>query len=266
MKPGIYIHFEHPSTGYITATLTEKIMVKGDQTMKNVDLDFFEPGGPFIRVKVSKANNAKSVDIFKEILGKLFMRYEEKKDGIIDYYKNYIPDFGNVAPPEEIEVQAIKASDVSPDLFVTLYTRNCKPARMPVIVSEEDAVQAQAEGKSVMKFPRDRPDDPDAFNFPMDGEGQNYYVCNNPEYPYTGIRINKLKNADVYPYVPCCFERDQRKKTKYLHYYEVKELIATEKKQHNIIRTDKILKYNQFGTLPLNLENIFAIIDPDPKY
>lgn len=266
MKPGIYIHFEHPSTGYITATLTEKIMVKGDQTMKNVDLDFFEPGGPFIRVKVSKANNAKSVDIFKEILGKLFMRYEEKKDGIIDYYKNYIPDFGNVAPPEEIEVQAIKASDVSPDLFVTLYTRNCKPARMPVIVSEEDAVQAQAEGKSVMKFPRDRPDDPDAFNFPMDGEGQNYYVCNNPEYPYTGIRINKLKNADVYPYVPCCFERDQRKKTKYLHYYEGKELIAVEKKQHNIIRTDKILKYNQFGTLPLNLENLFAIIDPDPKY
>ena len=266
MKAGIYIHFEHPSTGYITATLTEKIMIKGDQTMKNVDHDFFEPGGPFIRVKVSKANNAKSVDIFKEILGKLFMRYEEKKDGIIDYYKNYIPNFGDVAPPEEIEVQAVKASDVSPDLFVTLYTRNCKPARMPVIVSEEEAIQAQSEGKSVMKFPRDRPDDPDAFKFPMDGEGQNYYVCNNPEYKYTGIRNNKLKNADVYPYVPCCFERDQRKKSKYLHYYEGKELIVAENKQNNIIRTDKILKYNQFGTLPLNLENLFAIIDPDPKY
>ena len=40
-KSGIYIHFNHPETGYITATLTEKTMIKGDPTMKNVDLDFF---------------------------------------------------------------------------------------------------------------------------------------------------------------------------------------------------------------------------------
>jgi hypothetical protein len=267
MKQGIYIHFEHPSTGYITATLTEKNMIKGDPTMKDVDPDFFEHGKPFIRVKISKANNTKSVEIFKEILGKLFMRYDEKKDGIANYYKNYIPDFGDVPPPEEEEeVRLVKNSDVAPDLYVTGYTRNCKPDRMPVIVSEEEAIKANSGGKSIMKFPRDIPDDPNAFKFPMDGEGQHYYVCNNPGYKYVGIKNNKLKNADVYPYVPCCYGRDQRKKPKYLHYYEGKELIVGEKKQHNIISTDKILKYDQFGTLPPNLENLFTIIDPDPKY
>lgn len=266
MKSGIYIHFEHPLTGYITATLTEKTMIKGDPTMKTVDPDYFEPGGSFIRVRVSKANNAKSVDIFREILGKLLMRYENRKEAIIDYYKNYIPNFGDVAPPEEEEKRYPKNSDVAPDLFVTNYTRNCKPDRMPTIVSEEEAIKAQSDGKSVMKFPRDIPDDPNVFKFPMDGEGQNYYVCNNPRYKYIGIKNNKLKNADMYPYVPCCYGMDQKTKPKYLNYYKGKELIAGEKKQHNIIRTDKILKYNQFGTLPPNLENLFTIIDPNPKF
>jgi hypothetical protein len=266
IKPGIYIHFEHPSTGYINATLTEKNMIKGDPTMKNVDLDFFEPGSPFIRVKVSKANNTKAVDIFKEILGKLFIRYAEKEDNIITYYKNYIPNFGDIAPPEVVEKPVLKHSDVAPELFVTNYTRNCKPDRMTTIISEEDAIQAQADGRSVLKFPRDIPEDPDAFKFPMDGEKQNYYVCNNPEFTYVGIKNNKLKNADIYPYVPCCYKINQKNKPKFMHYYESKELVTGEKKQHNIIKTDKILKHDQFGTLPLNLENLFVIIDPNPKY
>ena len=267
MKPGIYIHFEHPYTGYITATLTEKIMIKGgDTTMKNVDLDFFEPGEPFIRVKISKANNEKAVDIFKEILGKLFIRYAEKENDVINYYKNYIPDFGDVYVNEVIEEPILKHSDLDPNLFVTNYTRNCKPDRMPTIISEEDAIKAKSEGKHMIKFPRDIPDDPNAFKFPMDGDRQHYYVCNNPGYKYVGLKNNKLKNADKYPYVPCCFKLDQQKKPKFLNYYEGKELITGHKKQHNIISTDKILKYDQFGTLPLNLENLFTIMDPDPKY
>ena len=265
-KSGIYIHFEHPTTGYITATLTERVMIKGDQTMTNVDLDFFEPGGSFIRVKVSKADNEKSVKIFQEILGKLFILYEQKKDKIIDFYKNYIPDFGDVAPPVEEEVKTIKHSEIAPSLFVTGYTTWCKHDRMPTIISEEEAIKANSEGKNTLKFPRDRPDDPDAFKFPMDGEGQQYYVCDNPEFKYAGIKLNKLKNADTYPYVPCCFAKPQEKKPKYLNYYEGKELVTGEKKQHNIIRTDKILKNNQFGTLPPNIENLFTIIDPDPKF
>jgi len=264
-KAGVYIHFEHPTTGYITATLTEKVMIKGDQTMKNVDLDFFEPGGSFIRVKVSKADNEQSVKVFQEILGKLFVLYESKKNQIINYYKNYSPTFGNIAPPDE-EENIEKQSEIAPDLFVTGYTTSCKPDRMPTIISEEEAIKAKSEGKSIVKFPRDIPEDPEAFKFPMDGEEQNYYICNNPEYSYVGLQNNKLKNANIYPYVPCCFLKPQKTKPKYIHYFEGKDLVSDEKKQNNIIRTDKILDYNQFGTLPTNIENLFTIIDPDPNF
>ena len=74
------------------------------------------------------------------------------------------------------------------------------------------------------------------------------------KYKHVGLKQNKLKNADIYPYVPCCFKLDQKKKEKFINYYEGKEIVKTEKKQNNIISTDKILKYNQFGTLPTNIE------------
>jgi hypothetical protein len=264
MKPGIYIHADHPSIGYITATLTEKIMIKGD---KDMDTDYFEVGDPFIRVKISKASNSKSVAIFQEILGKLFTRYDQKIQDIIEYYKKYIPNFGDIPPPEENEHKdEIKLSEVAPDLFVTGYTRNCKPDRIPSIISEKEAMISQSNGNSVMKFPRDIPSDPDAFKFPMDGESQKYYTCNNPKYNHVGIKNNKLKNADIYPYVPCCFGMDQTKKPKYLNYYDGKELKVGDKKQNNIISTDKILKNNQFGTLPPNLETLFTIIEPETDY
>ena len=56
----------------------------------------------------------------------------------------------------------------------------------------------------------------------------------------------------------------RQNKPKYLHYYNGKELVLGDKKQHNIIKTNKILKNDQFGTLPPNIENLFTIIDPKP--
>lgn len=265
-KPGVHIHFEHPRTGYITATITGRIMIKGDQTMKNVDLDFFPPGEPFIRVKVSKSNSQKSIEIFQEIMGKLFQLYEQKKYPIIQYYSNYIPDFGIIIAPEEEEEKNIKHSEIAPSLYVPGYSTWCNHERMPTIISEEEAAKYKSEGKSVLKFPRDIPEDPNAFRFPMDGENQQYYACNNPIYSHPGIIRNKLKNSDIFPYVPCCFEKPQEKKPKYLNYYEGKELSVGEKKQHNIIQTNKILKNDQFGTLPPNIENLFTIIDPNPMF
>ena len=104
--------------------------------------------------------------------------YENKKDEIIGFYQQYIPNFGGIEIYEE-EKKNPKHSDIAPDLFVTHYTRNCKLDRMPTIISEEDAIKEKASGKSVIKFPRNIPDDPEAFKFPMDGEGQNHYICYN---------------------------------------------------------------------------------------
>jgi hypothetical protein len=263
MKTGIYIHFYHPTTGHIKATLTEKIMIKGDSTMKNVDLEMFETGVPYIRIKIKNAPNTQSAEMFQEIIGKLFIIYENKKDTIIEYYKNYIQNFGDIAPPEEEEEEILVPKKIAPDLFAAGYTISCNPYRMPTIVSEEAALKSK---QSYMKFPRDRPDDLESLKFPRDGENQHYYICNNPAYPHPGLKDNNLENSDIYPYVPCCFKKDQSKKPKYLHYYEGKGISSTEKKQNNIITTDKSLKYNQFGTLPENITRLFTIIDPNPDY
>jgi len=265
IKRGLYIHFYHPSTGYINATLTEKKMIKGDLSFKSDDHDF-EEGKSFIRVKISKADNTQSVDLFKKILGKLFIYYENEKENIIKYYKNFISTFGEITQSFEKQVIELKNSDEAPELFVSLYTRNCKRDRMPSVITAKQAKKLETEGKNVIKFPRDIPTDPTAFKFPMDGNSQKYYTCNNPEYKYVGLKNNKLKNSDVYPYVPCCFRLEQENKPKFLRYYKGKEIVSYEKKQNNIIKTDKILKYNQFGSLPNSLQNLFTIINSNPEY
>jgi hypothetical protein len=265
-KAGLYIHFEHRDTDSISATITERKMIKGDISMKNEDLDFFPIGEPYIRVRISNCNNSKSVAIFKEILGKLFILYDEKFNEIKDFYKEYIPDFGDVEEEEEIEIEEVKLNDKAPDLFVSNYTRNCKPTRMPTIIKEEEAIDLLNKGQQVIKFPRDVPADSNAIRFPLDGVNQNYYTCKHNVHKNIGLKLNKLKNASIYPYVPCCFKPTQNKNPKFLHYYEGTNFDEGIEKKQNIIKTNKILKHDQYGNLPSDIENLFTIIDPSPIF
>jgi len=259
-KAGIYIHFSHPSTGYITATLTSKKMIKGDIIMKDEDQGLFPAGKSYVRIRVTKANNSESVKKFQKIIGKLFSLYQTKEKDIISLYKRYIHDFGDIY--EEEEEISLKQSDTAPDLFITNYTRNCKLDRMPSIITEEEAMKAQEQGKNVMKFPRDVMSDPNKEQFPMDGKNQHWYICNNDKYTFCGVKENKLKNADKYPYVPCCFLVDQTNKSKYLHYFKGQTLEKKDKKQ-DIIKTDKFLTNTQFGLLPQNIDILFAMVSRD---
>lgn len=267
-KSGIYIHFEHPSTGYITATVTEKKYIKGDQTLKEEDIDLFENFKSYIRVRVSKADSLESIEKFQEIFGKLLTLYDEKYNTIVEEYRKYIPDFGAVEEDEEDEEDEDNTNNIfniAPDIFkVTGYSTICGPSRQPTIIPEKEALETD---KKVMKFPRDIPKNEDVIKFPMDGQDQNYYVCNNKNYPYPGLQINNNKNSDVYPYVPCCFERDQTNKPKYLHYYEGKERKQENKdKGETLLVTNKFLTNKQKGTLPPNLESLFTLANPSDKF
>tara|TARA_Y100000389_G_scaffold76493_1_gene73201 strand:- start:1057 stop:4662 length:3606 start_codon:yes stop_codon:yes gene_type:complete len=266
-KSGIYIHFQHPSTGYITATVTEKRYIKGDQTLKEEDIDLFESFKSYIRVRVSKADNLESIENFQEIFGKLMSLYGNKYNTIVEEYRQYIPDFGSIEVEEEDENEdtAKNIFNIAPDIFkVTGYSTICGPYRQPNIISEQEALETD---KKVMKFPRDIPENEDMIKFPMDGQDQNYYVCNNKNYPYPGLQLNNNKNSDMYPYVPCCFERDQTNKPKYLHYYEGKERKQENKdKGETFLITNKFLTNKQKGTLPPNLESLFIITNPSDKF
>jgi len=283
-KKRTYIYFNHPSTGYITSTITGKytttISKKTDYKLSGENLDFFTEGSPYLRVSISIADNTESIRLFQEILRRLLSIYDEEKDKIIEDYKEYIPDFGKEDEYEDQDeeededknedgkkkrnVKNAKLSDFAPDLFVSDYTRKCNQSRMPSIVSEQEGLKLEAQGKNVMKFPRDQPET--GVLFPSDGDNQQYYVCNHKEHPYVGLKENKLSNSDLYPYTPCCFKVDQTEKDEYKRYFKGEEIKEPKPNKYDIITTGKILKYNKYGTLPSNLESFFSLTDVDYKY
>ena len=263
-KTGLYIHFNHPLTNHITANITQKIMKKNDIEMKKQDSDLFPVGDPYTKFRVS-AESTEKFEIFRELISKLFSIYNDKVPEILDIYREYIPDFGSVEEEIEDIVVMNKLEDVAPDIFVKNYSRVCP--HVPRIVSVEEANDAIEQGKSIIKFPRDVPDDKDVIKFPMDGEDQNYYMCDHlPDHKFVGVKVNKLKNHIMYPYIPHCYKTEQIKKPAFKHYYNGIEPKIKEDKHSKIIKTDKILKNNQFGYLPDELYNLFTLIDPDPNF
>jgi ubiquitin C-terminal hydrolase len=282
-KKRTYIYFNHPSTGYLTGTITGKkmnsIIKKTDYKIATENLEFFPDSQPFVRISVSVAQNTKSVEIFQEMLKRLFSIYDEEFVQIVQDYKVYIPDFGdsNLQEDDDEEeddddgkeddkgekrkrrVKNVKLSEYAPDLFVSDYTRKCNQSRMPSIVSEEEALTLKEQGKDVMKFPRDPIKN--GVVFPSDGENQHYYICNHKEHPYVGLKENKLSNSDIYPYTPCCFKAEQSEKDEFRRYYKGEEMAEPKPNKYDIIKTGKILKYNKFGTLPSNIESFFNMTD-----
>ena len=262
-QPWIYIHFNHPSTGHITAAITQKVVDRSDPVMKDEDPDIFVHNQPYIRVRV-KGRDRKSVKLFQELFSNLFALYNEKYNEIVDIYRQFIPNFGEI---EEIDVPPLKQSDLAPEIFVKNFSRYCSEARYPTIVSEKIANKYEKEGKELMVFPRDIPKS--GKKYPSDGKNQHTYVCLNPEFPFPGLQVNaKLANSDDYPYVPCCFKNDQSNKVGgiYRNYYFGEELESKDKKQQELITTDKILDNDKYGTLPEDLQKLFEILDNDSKY
>ena len=92
-----YVHFVHPSVGMVGANLTSKVAVRGDENLHDKDITeggAFALGSPYIRVRISKADNTNAVEQFKDILTKLFVVYDQNVDQIIADYQKFIPDFG----------------------------------------------------------------------------------------------------------------------------------------------------------------------------
>ena len=264
-KKGVYVVFFHPSIGSVTAAVSEKMMTRVDPTLKGLDPDFFPLGSEFIRVRISKATNMVAARTFQDIMARLLVLYDNKYNSIVAEYRRYIPTFGFIQAEEALVPPPEKHADKVPDLFVAGYTRNCKPDRMPTIITDAEVPEAS---NRVMKFPRDVPDDPDAFKFPMDGEKQKYYTCKGKVYKHIGLKENNLTNADRYPLVPCCYRTDRSKTAKWENYFNGKEIVAKESNssQYSLIITNKILKPDQFGTLPDTINSLLGVMYPDPGF
>jgi len=264
-KSGLYIHFNHPLTGHISATITTKKRTSDDISMKYEDKNIFPMGENYIRVRVAKARDLNSLKYFQKLLGYLINRYDQKYNEIINFYRKYIPNFGiEIKEDKKESNKHLTLSKQVPEVFVPQYTRNCKLDRNPVLISEEKALPLINKGKAI-KFPRDPIQS--GSPLPSDGKNQHYYTCNHSLYQFIGLKKNRLSNSNNFPFVPCCFIVDQRKKDDFRQYYEGK-IPSHQKIDHNqtIIKTDKILSPNQYGILPENIKNFFTLINTDHSY
>jgi hypothetical protein len=257
-KPSVYIHFDHDQTSHVTANLTPRIVKPRDPISREMGHDIFPVGSRYVRVKISRAHNQEAVNNFRELLGRLFVLYDQDAPAIIEFYQNYIEGFGEVKEPLMLNEKELTLRELAPEVFRPAYTRKCPTGRIPTIISNEDAEVAQEAGEDVMTFPK-----------PGVGVISRNYVCNNPKYPYPGLRENPFDNSSTVPFLPCCYVKDQEdtRGTLYRHYFLGEDLPRRKgAAQQNLYTTNKFVPSGVFGTLPNEITKMFDSLDYDDTF
>ena len=272
-KDSIYIHF-YNKTGNVKAVLTEKISHKKDPLLKGKDIvKVFPFGQEYIRVKISIADNNEAIKEFQNIFSRLLSIYYQEYDSIVDFYRQYIPTFGNKVPKKIPHIAALKNKDIAPEIFVANYPSKCPKA--PTIIPDEDLEQ-NADGtfkrsengtffekgtnKMVMRYPL------------TDDEGliHRNYVCKWDKHIYPGLtRKNDLENKDLTQYLPCCYEKNHtlpNAGTPFRYYYFDEDVNVTKPGvQTQFITTSRVLPPKFYGFLPYDLSKSFELFVDDDK-
>lgn len=234
-KSGIYVHY----------------FLKNDKGTCNIT-SVIDDEKDVIRLRIKKAKNEEVIKEFIKLIGKLMYFYKKNEKSIIDFYKNYIPNF----PKEKVKREVLEKTKQNlqkqvPDLFISGYPYKCQYP--PVIISDEEA----------KNYPPER-----VMNYPIKGEGKSHnYLCNDEKngYIYVGLRDNTLKNRKKYKYIPCCFKSDQTKRRgPYQEYF--KGEIVEKGPQQNIIITNKLVRNEEYGILPRNIDKLLCTFDDSYNY
>ena len=254
-KLGLYVHFNLLSVGRVTANITGKIVTRSDYYQIGMSRAMFPIGSNYIRVKITRTDNINTAHKFMSVLCKLFAIYNEEYDSIIKIYRAFIPSFATeeIKRPRETKLREKNLRDIAPDIFHANYSRKC--IHKPIVVSEEDL--SLYKDKHVLKFPKD-----DKI------AEQRYYVCDHDKHKYVGLRENPFENKDKFPYVPCCYIKNQENisGSELRHYYYGEELQVRNAKQQHLFVTDKFVFENMFGKLPRNLDLLFNMFDENSDY
>ncbi|NP_078748.1 hypothetical protein LCDV1gp092 [Lymphocystis disease virus 1] len=193
-KPTAYLHF--PDTDQ-TASLQEKTVERFNQYPNTKEGDFI------LLIRIKTVDQKQAIKI-REILAKIITIYNREKNNIIEFYRNYIPTFAKrESKKPQFKTKKIALKDVAPDIFIPTYSRQC--LNIPETISSIDDI----ENTPYMKFP-------------VYGESEpRYYICPYKTHPYPGLRINNLNNKIKFPYIPCCYSKDQsqRKDSKWQLYF-----------------------------------------------
>lgn len=232
--------------------------------------DLFQLGDKYISVKMSSVRTTTEATRLQTIINKILSYYYEEdanntgKSRTQILRKDYdllFTNFDELA--QSLETRKARApirgemlKDYDPEMFISGYQRFCS-SQPTIIDSQKEYEKAVAEGKDVMRFP-------------LYGEGPTrVYTCNHPKAPHVGLKINKLRNRDKFPYLPCCESKDQRDNPSRPRWqYENQEKLEPTEKQrekaspvfftsHKIIPRDNY----SYGILPANVDKFLRNID-----
>lgn len=241
-------------------------------------------GIPYIHVNISQAESRTVVHEFIPIFQLLMRYYLDNRDEITGVYSSILPELNDldalvnqrkkkqvqeevvfelgkkaVTTTRKVNAKIRKLQEQAPDLFVLNYARRCQAPLQPIIVDPNEVAtwkqrRVGNQERQVMPFPKDNP----RWNF----------VCPDDSNSYPGVKLNTdLSNKDEFPYVPCCFKKDQMSPDKDSHYQDyvrnrapVKRVGAEAEKE---IITQKILKPEKVAKLPRAVENIIKRYSED---
>lgn len=274
----LYVRFEDFNS-VSNATITEQIIDYTDK--KNINLKDQTLYSNFIRIKLN-SDSYDSVEVFQINFSKLVSYYNENQQAIVDFYETLIPTLTSaqenvydIIKQNLIIKNQKKMTDLKlmePEMFLPGYVRHvCTKKCDPSVIEDDD----NNNGNLVMRFPKNIP-----------GFLQRRYICNTKDnFIYPGLQLNKMDNSEIFPYLPCCYQEDQRllndtkKNTaikqalkKYASFEdedkeedieneieeEVDEQVTENVTQQKIYRGNRFLYNNNFGILPPNLTKLFG--------
>lgn len=247
----------------IESTRLSKYRLEGsDEVIK------LSPGDEYIEVNIIRSLTRDSVFRFYDIIRRVIMYYNNNRQGVEDEYTKIFPNMKFTDKKVMIEKVTEEKTRVksrakreelkvyAPDVFVTNYPRLCQKGRQPIVLEDEDEVQKhisqtfrykdEVRHREVLRFPKDNP----IYNF----------GCDNPRVPFIGVKKSELDNNNVYPYVPCCFEKPQMDpdtRSSYNDYYSDRVMGETSRRTKHRVITDKLLDFNSYGLVNKRLENLF---------
>lgn len=260
-------------------TLVDEVVDVMDPTTKAITQARLPTGVPYIHVNISQAESRNTVTDFIPIFRLLMRYYLDNQEPISAVYNAILPELAALGPllaqrkrrvvtteptileltkkttvNRRINAKIRRLQEQAPELFVLNYARRCQCPLQPIIVDEEEAeawkqrrVGPTFQERQIMPFPKDNP----RWNF----------VCPDDNNPFPGVKLNHdLPNRDRFPYVPCCFKKDQMTQGVNSHYRDYVENKTPDRrigaKAEKKISTRKILVPDKVAFLPRAVENI----------
>jgi hypothetical protein len=263
----------------VSATINEQMIKAGEKFFISSENRIYtaQEDFPILDVKITRASSRRIASQFLDVLARLFRRYIIEGDTILNRYLTLVPSYQDVialkeqaaTPEEPARERSVRGSgrtvqrlqSLAPDIFVVGWARDCQPvSRQPKPISPEEIpywknqqIQTSQglEQRQIMGFPKDR--------------HQVILVCPDDREPYPGVRQNKKgKNKDIYPYLPCCFNKNQmaRPNTNLNRYLrgELKPKAKSVPPGH-IMTTDKLLEPERVGEIHTTVSSFLKRYD-----